>query len=383
MCRGGCDAFCTRAVRCSQSRCGLRGRGEHWACDRPGRLFALNSYENRVYQLGDDDGALWVLKFYRPARWSDAQIDEEHAFTLELAAAELPVAAPIERDGDEFVRASAACGSRRFRTSPGARPSSTTSATLTLLGRTLARMHAIGDRERFEHRPALDLERLGVHARASRCCEAASYPRRSTSNMRASANRSSDESDSASTTSGRCRGVRIHGDCHAGNILWRENGPLFVDLDDCMSGPRIQDLWMFLSGDAASQQSSWAAIMEGYELFGEFDFAELTLVEALRVPAHPAPRGVDREPLARPGISARFPVVRRCALLGAAHRGSVRAVVGHGRSAHSFAMSFAQSLVVGLLVLDAEGFLMSRLPSRARLPLARRRARRPACSRLR
>jgi Ser/Thr protein kinase RdoA (MazF antagonist) len=76
--------------------------------------------------------------------------------------------------------------------------------------------------------------------------------------------------------------LRIHGDCHVGNILWRENGPLFVDLDDCMSGPRIQDLWMFLSGDAASQQSSWAAIMEGYELFGEFDYAELTLVEALR-----------------------------------------------------------------------------------------------------
>ena len=98
-------------------------------------------------------------------------------------------------------------------------------------------------------------------------------------------------------------GLRIHGDCHAGNILWRENGPLFVDLDDCMSGPRIQDLWMFLSGDAASQQSSWAAIMEGYELFGEFDFAELTLVESTAQSSHPASRGMDR---ARAGTIRRF-----------------------------------------------------------------------------
>ena len=104
--------------------------------------------------------------------------------------------------------------------------------------------------------------------------------------------------------------MRIHGDCHAGNILWRENGPLFVDLDDCMSGPRIQDLWMFLSGDAASQQSSWAALMEGYELFGEFDFAELTLVESLRIAAHPASRRLDRAALARPGVSARLSLVR-------------------------------------------------------------------------
>ena len=101
MCRGGCDAFCTRAVRFTASGRGIRGGGEHRA-EPSGRLFALNSYENRVYQLGDEDGALWVLKFYRPARWSDAQIDEEHAFTLELAAAELPVAAPIERDGDSL-----------------------------------------------------------------------------------------------------------------------------------------------------------------------------------------------------------------------------------------------------------------------------------------
>ena len=125
-------------------------------------------------------------------------------------------------------------------------------------------------------------------------------------------------------------GLRIHGDCHAGNILWRENGPLFVDLDDCMSGPRIQDLWMFLSGDAASQQSSWAAIMEGYELFGEFDFAELTLVEALRSLRILHHAAWIATPLERSGVPPCLSVVWRCALLGAAHRRPVRAAQRHG-----------------------------------------------------
>ena len=120
-----------------------------------GRLFALNSYENRVYQLGDDHGALWVLKFYRPARWSDAQIDEEHAFTHELAAAELPVAAPIERDGASLFEHQRL----RFAAFPylaGRAPELDDNATLTLLGRTLARIHAIGNRTRFQHRPGAD-----------------------------------------------------------------------------------------------------------------------------------------------------------------------------------------------------------------------------------
>lgn len=245
-----------------------------------GRMIALNSYENRVYQLGEDDGTLWVLKFYRPARWTDAQIDEEHDFTFELAEAELPVAAPHRVDGDSlFVH-----GGLRFASFPylaGRAPELDNAATLTLLGRTLARMHAIGGRRRFEHRPALELDRLGVRARAA--VLASGFVPDSLIEQYA---RVSEQ------IIGRVRQcfegfgplpcVRIHGDCHGGNILWRENGPLFVDLDDCMSGPRIQDLWMFLSGDAANQQSSWAALMEGYELFAQFDYAELTLVEALR-----------------------------------------------------------------------------------------------------
>jgi Ser/Thr protein kinase RdoA (MazF antagonist) len=245
-----------------------------------GRLFALNSYENRVYQLGDEQGELWVLKFYRPARWSDAAIGEEHGFTFELAEAELPVAAPLVRDGQSlFVHARL-----RFAAFPylaGRAPELDDRATLALLGRTLARIHAIGSRGRFAHRPALTIDRLGDKARRQVIASGFVPEALGTQYARVS-----------EQLIGRVRQcfdgfgpmpeLRIHGDCHVGNILWRQNGPLFVDLDDCMSGPRIQDLWMFLSGDAASQQSNWAALMEGYEMFGEFDYAELTLVEALR-----------------------------------------------------------------------------------------------------
>jgi len=245
-----------------------------------GRLFALNSYENRVYQLGDEQGALWVLKFYRPARWSDAQIAEEHAFTFELADAELPVAAPLRRDGESLF----AHRRLRFAAFPylaGRAPELDDRATLGLLGRTLARMHAIGARARFARRPSLTLERLGSQSR--RLVMDSGFVPESLEDQYA---RVSEQVIGRIRQSfeafGSLPSVRIHGDCHAGNILWRENGPLFVDLDDCMSGPRIQDLWMFLAGDAASQQSTWAALMEGYELFGELDFAELTLVESLR-----------------------------------------------------------------------------------------------------
>jgi Ser/Thr protein kinase RdoA (MazF antagonist) len=245
-----------------------------------GRLFALNSYENRVYQLGEDDGTLWVLKFYRPARWTDAQIDEEHDFTFEMAEAELPVAAPHRVDGESlFVHADL-----RFAAFPymaGRAPELDDTATLTLLGRTLARMHAIGGRRRFEHRPALDIGRLGERARDV-VLDSGFVPDALIEQYARVSEQVIGRVRQSFEGFGPIPRIRIHGDCHGGNILWRETGPLFVDLDDCMAGPCIQDLWMFLAGDAASQQASWAALMEGYELFGQFDFAELTLVEALR-----------------------------------------------------------------------------------------------------
>jgi Ser/Thr protein kinase RdoA (MazF antagonist) len=164
---------------------------------------------------------------------------------------------------------------------PGRAPELDDLATLTLLGRTLARMHALGARRRFEHRPALTVERLGDQAR-ERVLDSGFVPEALEEQYARVSEQVIGRVRHAFDAFGPMPRIRIHGDCHAGNILWRESGPLFVDLDDCMSGPRVQDLWMFLAGGAAAQQTSWTALMEGYEVFGEFDSAELTLVEALR-----------------------------------------------------------------------------------------------------
>jgi Ser/Thr protein kinase RdoA (MazF antagonist) len=153
--------------------------------------------------------------------------------------------------------------------------------TLSLLGRTLARMHAVGQRQRFAHRPVLTVERLGTTAR-EQVIDSGFVPDALSDQYARVSEQVIGRVRQAFDNFGALPRLRIHGDCHAGNILWRESGPLFVDLDDCMSGPRIQDLWMFLAGDPAAQQSAWTALMEGYEMFGEFDSAELTLVEALR-----------------------------------------------------------------------------------------------------
>ena len=245
-----------------------------------GRLFALNSYENRVYQLGAHGGEQRVLKFYRPARWSDAQIAEEHQFTAELADAELPVAAPLMIDGETLLR----YREFRFAAFPwmrGRAPELDAPEARTLLGRSIARLHQIGARRPFQARPRLGVERLGWEARAqvlsSELLPEALHERYS-SVSGALLERVSSAFAAASTV----RDIRIHGDCHLGNLLWNEHGPLFVDLDDCAMGPRVQDLWMMLSGPAPEQQRQWQELLEGYQQFADFDFLEVTLVEPLR-----------------------------------------------------------------------------------------------------
>lgn len=244
-----------------------------------GRFFALNSYENRVYQLGVAEGFL-VLKFYRPARWSDAQIREEHAFTAELAAAELPVAAPLALEGTTLLKV----GAFRFAAFAwlrGRPPEMDTLGARELLGRTLARLHQVGARRAFATRPVIGPERLGREARrivlGSPLLPAAlreQYERLSGMVLK----RIEDVYDEV----GPVGAVRLHGDCHLGNLLWGEQGPLFVDLDDCAMGPRIQDLWMLLSGEAAEQQAQWAELSSGYGQFADIDFRELRLIEPLR-----------------------------------------------------------------------------------------------------
>ena len=249
-----------------------------------GHLFALNSYENRVYRLGRIDHEPVVIKFYRAQRWSDAQILEEHAFAQELAAAELPVAAPL------LLQSTTQPGTlhhyRGFRLAafplcPGTAPELDQPGARELLGRTLARIHAVGARRRFAHRAGLETSAPAARARAT-LLRSALLP----DHMREACARASAELvegiEAAFAAAAPVASIRLHGDCHLGNILWRASGPLFVDLDDCINGPRMQDLWMFLSGNADEQQRQWVELSEGYRQFGTLAFSELYLIEALR-----------------------------------------------------------------------------------------------------
>jgi Ser/Thr protein kinase RdoA (MazF antagonist) len=244
-----------------------------------GRLFALNSYENRVYQIGTR-AAQRVLKFYRPSRWSDAQIAEEHQFTAELAVAELPVAAPLAIAGESLLRY------HEFRLAafpwlPGRAPELDAPEARQLLGRSIARLHQVGAVRPFAARPTISVQRLGWEARAQVLSSEllpAALRERYSSVSGALLERVS----GAFTAASPLQHIRIHGDCHLGNLLWDEHGPLFVDLDDCAMGPRVQDLWMMLSGSPAEQQHQWQELLEGYQQFADFDFREVLLIEPLR-----------------------------------------------------------------------------------------------------
>jgi Ser/Thr protein kinase RdoA (MazF antagonist) len=244
-----------------------------------GRMLALGSYENRVYQVFRDDDPPVVAKFYRPARWTDAQILEEHAFVAELAESEIPAVAPIniaERTLHEFA-------SFRFAVFPrrgGRAPELEQPTTLAHLGRYIGRMHTVGARREFAHRPALTVASFGDESRefllergfipeelrpawTSVVDQALLGVRRAYETYRAAA-------------------IRLHGDCHGGNVLWTDDGPHFVDFDDARSGPAVQDLWMLLSGERAAMEAQLAIVLEGYETLRDFDRRELALVEPLR-----------------------------------------------------------------------------------------------------
>ncbi len=245
-----------------------------------GRLLPLGSYENRVYQIWRDDGPPVVAKFYRPGRWTDEQIREEHAFVAELARHEIPVVAPLVAGGDTLH----AGGGFRVAVYPkcgGRAPELEDRATLEWLGRFLGRIHAVGAQAPFRVRPRLDVESFGVAPRdflLSRDFIAADLLPAWTRIAALALEGVRRAFDRA----GDVMVLRLHGDCHAGNVLWTDGGPHFVDFDDARSGPAVQDLWMLLSGDRAAMAQALAAVLDGYEDFAEFDPRELHLVEALR-----------------------------------------------------------------------------------------------------
>jgi Ser/Thr protein kinase RdoA (MazF antagonist) len=245
-----------------------------------GRVLALNSYENRVYQVGLEEATPVVVKFYRPGRWTRAAILEEHAFALELAAAEIPIVAPLVLAGETLLEAEGypyAVYPRRG----GRWPDLDTTDDRVLMGRFLGRLHRVGGVKRFEHRPALDIEAMAVKS-AEFVLDGEWLPDYQVDRYAEVAESLIDGIRQAFEAAGPVRRLRIHGDCHRGNILWTEQGPHFVDLDDCMTGPAVQDLWMLLAGSRDDLRRQMTDILEGYEQFSEFDRVELGLIEALR-----------------------------------------------------------------------------------------------------
>lgn len=255
-----------------------------------GRLLPLNSYENRVYRIGleeplarasrDAIATQVVAKFYREDRWSDAQIQEEHAFALELAGAELPVAAPLVVEGATLLR-HAGFRYALFECRPGAGPDLDRPGDRQLLGRTLGRLHAQGARRSFRHRPDVRDWRQGARARElilglglvpapldERYAEVSGQLVQAIAACHGSV--------------GATRRLRLHGDCHPGNILWQATGPLFVDFDDSLTGPAVQDLWMFAAGTPEQMRREWGELLDGYEQFAHLDEGEALLIEALR-----------------------------------------------------------------------------------------------------
>lgn len=240
-----------------------------------GRLLALNSYENRVWQVGIEDAAPVIAKFYRPGRWSDAAIAEEHAFAQELAAAELPVVAPLVFDGRTLLHHDGF----RYALSPrrgGRAPSLESADQLQWLGRLIARMHTVGARAPFAHRGRLDRDVM-VREPMQAVLGSSLLPTALHANYRAAATRLDTAIAARMEALGPLRQLRLHGDCHPGNVLWTDDGPHFVDFDDARTGPAVQDLWML-----ANDERAMKAVLEGYGQFRDFDHTELALIPALR-----------------------------------------------------------------------------------------------------
>lgn len=269
------DRLTPQAVLDALDGCGLRGDG---------RLLQLNSYENRVFQVFLDDGQVVVAKFYRPGRWTDDQIAEEHAFALELSAADVPVVAPLTlANGGTLAQSSMGDHTFRFAVYPrrsGSAPDLERHDTLAWLGRFIGRMHAVGARAPFIHRRPLTPATHGREA-LQRILSLDIIPSDLVTSWRLSAESALQGVEEA-FDSVRPSTQRLHGDCHLGNILWRDEGPHIVDLDDACTGPPIQDLWMLVAGDPASIAAQFETLLAGYRSFVNFDPRELALIEPLR-----------------------------------------------------------------------------------------------------
>ena len=265
-----------------------------YQCD--GRVLALNSYENRVYQIGIEDAVPIIAKFYRPNRWSNAAILEEHAFALELVEHELPVVAPLQHEAGCTLHEFEGFRFALFPRRAGRTPELDDPDTLEWMGRFIARIHAIGALKPFVHRATVNIESFGVEPYAF-ILEQGFIPAELQQTYCSVMDDVLLRVRRCFIQAGDVTHIRLHGDCHPGNILWSPldsslvdsplidsplAGPHFVDFDDCRSGPAIQDIWMLLSGERAAMNTQLMYVMEGYNEFYDFNPLELHLVEALR-----------------------------------------------------------------------------------------------------
>ena len=246
-----------------------------------GRLLALNSYENRVYQVGIEDAAPLIAKFYRPSRWNDAAILEEHAFTRELADSEIPVIAPLANAQGATLLHHAGYRFALFPRQGGRAPDLERPEQLEWLGRFIGRIHAVGAAGKFQHRPRIDIETLGCAAREF-ILQSSFLPPELAPRYREVTELVLNSVTRCFEHAGNIQHIRLHGDCHPGNLLWTDAGPHFVDFDDCATGPAIQDLWMLLSGAHLDMQNQLGHVLDGYRQFADFAPLELNLIEALR-----------------------------------------------------------------------------------------------------
>jgi Ser/Thr protein kinase RdoA (MazF antagonist) len=245
-----------------------------------GRLLALNSYENRVYQIGLEEGALLIAKFYRPKRWTDEAILEDHSFVQELVDHEIPVVPAMLLNGKTLHTFEGF----RFSVFPkhgGRAPELEGRSTLEWMGRFLGRIHAIGSLKPYQERPTLDIKSFGEQPR-DYLLSHEFIPADLDTAYRSAVDLALDGVRYCFTRAGEVASLRLHGDCHVGNVLWTDQGPHFVDFDDSRMGPAVQDLWMLLSGDRADMIRQLTDVLAGYEDFCDFNERELHLIEALR-----------------------------------------------------------------------------------------------------
>jgi len=251
-----------------------------------GRLLALNSYENRVWQVGLETGETLIAKFYRPARWTESQLLEEHDFAKALVEDDVPVVAPLSLQAEDGSGAKTLHQYHGFYFAVfprrgGRAPELDRAGVLERMGYFLGRLHATGAHQRFQYRPTVSIQEFGREPQEF-LLGGDFIPVELQPSWQAIAEQALQAIEETIAQVGEVPILRVHGDCHPGNVLWTDAGPHFVDLDDARNGPAIQDIWMLLSGSREEQQAQLNEIMLGYRAFRRFDAQELGLIEALR-----------------------------------------------------------------------------------------------------